>query len=130
LSLKTWLKLGEIDEIIIVDWNSNIPVSQSLQESGIKDDRILIAKVIDQPRWILTLAYNVGLQLARYDKILKIDADNQITSDFFEKNQLVEQNEFFAGNWKYYQNRSLNGTFYAWKKQLSKIGYFNEYIQS
>ncbi|MDT9225541.1 MAG: glycosyltransferase [Limnospira sp. PMC 1279.21] len=129
-SLKTWLKLAEIDEIIIVDWNSNIPVSQSLQESGIKDDRILIAKVIDQPRWILTLAYNVGLQLARYDKILKIDADNKITSDFFEKNQLVDQSEFFAGDWKYYENRYLNGTFYVWKKQLSEIGYFNEYIQT
>lgn len=129
-SLKTWLPIVEINEIIIVDWNSNTPVKHSLQEANIKDKRILIIRVIDQPRWILTIAYNVGLRLAGYNKILKIDADNQIISnDFFLKNQLLDENEFFAGNWKTYQARHLNGTFYAWKSQLSQVGYFNEYIQ-
>ncbi|MBR8828001.1 MAG: glycosyltransferase [Gomphosphaeria aponina SAG 52.96 = DSM 107014] len=129
-SLKTWIQVAEIDEIIIVDWNSNITVKESLQQAGIKDERIIIVRVVDQPRWILTFAYNVGLQLARHEKILKIDADNQITPDFFEKNKLESKSEFLAGNWRKQEVTHYNGTFSAWKQQLIQIGYFNEYIRT
>lgn len=129
-SLKTWLKAPQINEIVIVDWNSKLSVQVSLREASIRDERIVLARVINQPKWILTLAYNVGFQLASYDKILKIDVDNQISADFFEKHTLVDQNVFFAGDWQQHKNPYYNGTFYAWKRQLSQVGYFNEYIQS
>jgi len=131
-ALLTWLKL-DIDEIIIVDWSSSTPVSETLK--GISDSRIKIVRVENEPKWILTYGFNVGLRLASFDKIFKLDADIKVSPNFLELNTFNEK-EFIRGHWKSAldnrQNDQLyvNGSFGCYKKHLLKIGFYNEFIRT
>jgi hypothetical protein len=70
-AIPSWLECPEVSQIIIVDWSSNIPVRDEIVAAGFDDERILVARVNDQPRWILSYAFNFGFRIAAYDKILK-----------------------------------------------------------
>ena len=59
--LNTWLKLP-VDEIIIIDWSSETPVSVTLKD--IVDPRIKIVRVEEENNWILTYGFNIGLRMA------------------------------------------------------------------
>ncbi|WP_430523053.1 glycosyltransferase family 2 protein [Ponticoccus litoralis] len=98
-ALRSWLGFTEISEVIIVDWSSDVPVAQSLREQGIDDPRIRILRVDGEARWILSYAFNAGFRAARFDKILKVDADLLLMPDFFARNPLPARS-FVAGNWR------------------------------
>lgn len=129
-SLESWVKLP-VDEIIIVDWNSTEPVSKSI--SHIKDKRIKICRVEDEPYWVLTYGFNVGLRFANYSKVFKLDADIQVSEDFLVLNDF-KRGEFVRGSWESALESGrddqvfVNGSFGAFKEDLEKIGYYNEYI--
>ncbi|WP_426415784.1 glycosyltransferase family 2 protein [Aestuariirhabdus sp. LZHN29] len=129
-ALKTWVKLP-VDEIVIVDWSSNEPVSESIKE--INDSRIKILRVEGEPKWVLTYGFNVGLRFASYSKILKFDADIEVTSNFVVENYFSE-GSFVRGNWKFAvekgedEQKFVNGSFGACKRALKEIGYYNELI--
>lgn len=131
-AVETWRELP-VDEIVIVDWSSSIPVRHTL--GAITDSRIKIIRVENESKWILTYAFNVGLRFARYQKIVKFDADIQVTRDFFEKN-LISEECLVRGNWKHAVERGegeqkyVNGSFVAPKKSLKQIGYYNEFIRT
>ncbi len=131
-SLISWLRLP-VHEIVIVDWSSDVPVSSTI--SDIHDQRIKIIRVENEPKWILTYGFNVGLRFASFSKIFKLDADIQVTSNFLEQN-LFDENEFIRGNWKSAieikgeDQKYVNGSFGAYKKDLLDIGFYNEFIQS
>jgi len=129
-SLESWLKLP-VDEIIIVDWSSSEPVSETI--SHIKDDRIKICRVDDEPYWVLTHGFNVGLRFASFSKIYKLDADIKVSEDFLVLNNF-NRGEFVRGSWESALESGrndqvfVNGSFGAFKEDLEKIGYYNEYI--
>lgn len=129
-ALNSWLLLP-VDEIIIVDWSSNTPVSETIKD--IDDPRVKILRVEGEAKWILTYGFNVGLRFARHSKILKFDADIEVTQDFISKNSFFE-NEYVRGNWKFAadigddEQRFVNGSFGANKRVLQEIGYYNEII--
>lgn len=128
-SLTSWLQLEEISEIIIVDWNSDEPVLPNLNDAGLTDPRIRIVRVDHEPRWILSYAFNIGFRFARYNKILKADADIVLREDFFERNQLSGSN-FISGFWEHASEgqEHINGFFYADTIHLGVIKGFNEFI--
>ena len=128
-ALLTWLPLVQICEIIIVDWSSTQPVSDLLKQHNIDDSRIKVVQVLNQKRWILSYAFNLGFRFASFDKILKVDADIQLTPDFFINNQL-EEGCFIAGNWRLADSGQeyINGFFYLYYKDLMKVKGFNEFI--
>lgn len=130
-ALKTWLEFEEINQIVIVDWSSRSSVSADLRTVGIKDNRILVARVGDQSRWILSYAFNFGFRLAGYDKILKTDADIMIRSNFFRDNVLHEKT-FLSGDWRVAEKgqEHINGFFMVHREDLFSVGGFNEYITS
>ncbi|CAN0285128.1 unnamed protein product, partial [Chrysoparadoxa australica] len=101
----------------------------AIAEAGIFDPRILVVRVEDEPRWILSHAFNVGFQYASYDKILKADADIVLNPEFFRLNPL-RPGQFIAGNWRRAREGQsfVNGFFYVWRDKLMEIGGFNEYI--
>ena len=68
----SWL-LTECEELVFVDWCCDIPLFETFHKAGIKDKRIKILRVEDEPRWILTHAYNVGLKRSEGNSILKLD---------------------------------------------------------
>jgi hypothetical protein len=131
-ALKTWLKLP-VDEIIIVDWSSSEPVIDTVSE--FKDSRIKILRVDNEPKWILTYGFNVGLRFAAYNKVFKFDADIEVNEDFLSLNQITG-NQFVRGYWKSALDEGLdsqvyvNGSFGCYKSSLEKIGYYNELIRT
>lgn len=128
-ALRSWMACPEIDEILIVDWSSDQPVAQALQAAGMSDPRLRILRVEDEPRWVLSYAFNAGFRLARHAQILKADADIVLTSDFFARNPL-RSGQFIAGNWRNASagQEHINGFFFVHKSDLAAVGGFNEFI--
>tara|TARA_B110000046_G_C13019699_1_gene410441 strand:- start:167 stop:3526 length:3360 start_codon:yes stop_codon:yes gene_type:complete len=131
-ALITWLQL-DVDEIVIVDWSSKEPVEETIKD--LMDHRVKIIRVEGESEWVLTYAFNVGLRFTRYSKVYKFDADIQVSSDFLEKNKFL-QGEFCRGSWKLAcdsgndEQKFVNGSFCAFKKDLLEIGYYNEFIRT
>ncbi|WP_372737911.1 galactosyltransferase-related protein [Neptunomonas sp.] len=128
-ALPSWLECAEINEIIIVDWSSTEPVKDYIRAQGLSDKRIKVIRVDDQPRWILSYAFNIGFRAASYNKILKTDADILVNDGFFTKN-LLKSNMFISGDWRIADKgqEHINGFFFVSRENLIKIKGFNEYI--
>lgn len=130
--LPSWLASGA-DEIVIVDWSSTQPLWPML--AHIDDPRLKVVRIEDEPRWILTHAFNVGLRLARRELVFKLDADIELAPGFLKLNRF-KPGEFVRGFWKSAvdagepDQRYTNGSFGAFKADLRAIGYYNERIQT
>lgn len=128
-ALDSWLACPEVSEIVIVDWSSARPVRDVLDQAGIGDPRIRVARVEGESRWILSFAFNTGFRLATCERILKVDADIVVSPGFFSRNKL-KPGHFIAGNWRIVEEEQayVNGFFLAWKADLAAVAGFNEYI--
>lgn len=131
-ALPSWLDHDVIDEIVIVDWSSRVPLSQVLPEAGFDDPRIKIVRVDNEPRWILAYAFNIGFRASTRNRIIKTDADILISENFFLHNTLPNSDTFIAGNWRTADvgQTHVNGFFYTSRAALSKVNGFNEFIMS
>ncbi|WP_158514991.1 glycosyltransferase [Nioella nitratireducens] len=129
-ALMSWLAHPQIKEIVIVDWGSKVPVSKSLSDGGFFDPRIRVIRIDDEPRWVLSYAFNIGFRSARYERILKADADIVLSDSFFGHNLLPDAETFVAGNWRTAASDQVhvNGFFYTSRSALAAVGGFNEYI--
>lgn len=132
-SIRSWFKVPEIKEIIIVDWSSKIPVTETLRgvlpPNGV-DVRVL--RVEDQPKWILTIPFNLAAHNTTYDRLLKLDCDSILKEDFV-KNHRLGSKEFYCGNWRNARCKNenhLNGILYLKKKQFLAVGGYNEFIHT
>ena len=128
-ALPSWVENDLINEILIVDWSSEQPVRKYIDELGFTSSKIRVIRINNEPRWILSYAFNLGFRLARYNTILKTDADIIIHSNFFSENILGES-EFIAGDWRIAEKgqEHINGFFYLKYDLLTKVKGFNEYI--
>lgn len=128
-ALPSWLARYEVSEIVVVDWSSDRPVAASLAEAGLADPRIRIVRVEDEPRWILSYAFNAGFRAARFAKVLKADADIVLDPGFFAANRL-QRGRFVAGNWRTATTGQeyVNGFFFVHHADLMAVGGFNEHI--
>lgn len=127
-SLESWLKFPEINEIIIIDWSSEKPLIDSL--THIDDNRIKIFRVEGQINYSCSKANNLAVNLARYDRILRIDADVIINKGFFE-NHRYRKGKYWSGNWKDVENKSdkhLNGTLLFRKEEFQQINGYDERV--
>ena len=123
-SLKSWLSYGKADEIIIVDWSSNIPFTFS-------HSKVKIFRVEQESSWCLSMAYNLAASLAQGDVLYKLDADYIIKKGFFEQN--LPDDSFYCGNYKLARDdneRHLNGCLVVTKKDFDKVNGYNENIRS
>ena len=71
ISLNSWLNFKEIDEIIIVDWSSDQPLSNFLP----LDERIKIIRVDNKEYFNQPQPLNLAINFASGDRILKLDTD-------------------------------------------------------
>ncbi|MCC5450292.1 glycosyltransferase [Rheinheimera sp. UJ51] len=128
-ALPSWVACADINEIIIVDWSSTEPVADYIAAHGFTDPRIKVIRVDNQPRWILSYAFNIGFRAASYNKILKTDADIIVYPEFFQRN-FLRNDLFIAGDWRIAAKgqEHINGFFYVNRETLMKIKGFNEYI--
>ncbi len=128
-AVPTWLAHKRVSEVVVVDWASTVPVAESLAAAGIRDSRIRVVRVNNEPRWILSFAFNLGFRMARHELILKLDADITLRPDFFDRNKLTG-GLFIAGDWQAAAKgqEHINGFFFVHLVDLLRIKGFNEYI--
>ncbi|WP_298637103.1 glycosyltransferase [uncultured Umboniibacter sp.] len=132
-ALESWLRTS-VDEIIIVDWSSTTPVSETILPH-LDDPRITILRVQDEPRWILTYAFNVGLQCVSRKTVYKLDADILVSADFIEANRF-DDNHFIRGSWEQALAHTdetqvfVNGSFGCRTADLRQVSYYNEFIRT
>lgn len=126
-SLPSWIANDEIDEIVVVDWSSTEPVRAVLAAAGISEPRLRVVRVDGASRWILSYAFNAGFRVARFDTILKVDADIVLSADVLTRNALPDRNSFVAGNWRMGE-AAENGFFLAPKAALARVSGFSEFI--
>jgi hypothetical protein len=129
LSLPTWVALKEIDQIIIVDWNSEESAVPLID--GINDDRISIVRVPNQQYWDPGRAHNVGVRNCDTELIFIVDCDVKINYPCFGSIKPAPHREFYIRTDKWrgepYKLRGLSGTCVFQKSMWSEInGYAEE----
>ncbi len=127
-SLASWVRRPEIDEIIIVDWDSAERVQDIIDVH--QNGKIVLVKAPQQQRWSLTKAYNLAARMTTRSSILKLDADIILRDDFFD-GLALDKGCFFSGNWRDSRNKNenhLNGTFYCGRKDFFGVNGYNEKI--
>jgi predicted glycosyltransferase involved in capsule biosynthesis len=128
-NIRSWLS-NNFDEIIILDWNSKDNMSSELNK--LNDKRIKYYRVENEDSFIRTHAQNLAFRLAGYDKVLKLDSDIKLNSDFNSKNVLNE-GTFIVGDWRCARNdneKHLHGNILVNLKDFYKINGYNEFIKN
>lgn len=127
VTLTSWLKFKEVGEIVIVDWSS----SDSLEWVIDLDERIKLIRVDDQPYFNLSKAYNLAIDNATKDYVLKMDVDYLLNPyyNFFALHAKPEIDSFYTGNWSGSEDlifKHLNGLIYSQKTCLLEVNCYNE----
>jgi len=126
-SLPCWLKLPQVEEIVVVDWSNQRP----LLDLCALDSRIRVVRVEEEPRWILSYAYNLGVAHASGTNILKCDADCVPSSEIV--GYLPGNSHFSAGNWRSgapAKKPSVNGQCIFAKAQFEAVNGYSEFIRT
>jgi glycosyltransferase involved in cell wall biosynthesis len=123
--LPTWLACLEIGEIVVVDWSSEDSVFFASVPS---DSRVVVARVEGQKHWVASRCHNLGLDLARGDWILRLDADDRLDRSFFAEHPLREASFYCFNDDKACDDndRHLMGVVFASKRHLLDVSGYNE----
>jgi len=127
VTLTSWLKFTEIGEIIIVDWSSK----NSLEWVLDLDERIKLIRVNDQPYFNISKAYNLAIDNASKDYILKMDVDYLLNPyyNFFELHAKPET-DYYTGDYTGSEGdpifQHLNGLVYIKRNNLLAVNGYNE----
>lgn len=132
IALKSWLKNRMVNEVIIVDWNSENQISQKIRE--FKDKRIVLIEVKNKKDWALSEAFNLAARFSTKEKILKLDADIILKKDFFDKN-ILNKKEFICGDYRILKKEEkglfgISGTLFCFREDFFSIGGYDELIRS
>lgn len=133
-SLATWLKHPELDEVIVVDWDNEVPLLQCLNTFA--DPRVIVARVEGQRHWHNSKCHNLELQLASSEQVLRLDNDCLLKPNFFKRHEL-RSGHFFTGYWQDVSTgqhiltgqQYLTGTIYAYKSDLLTVNGYNERLR-
>lgn len=129
-SIKSWSQLDEVSEIIVLDWSSDVPIQYSDLYRNCASKNIKLLRVNNQPKWILSHAFNLAISLVKYDHLLKLDADILLDPTFLSFHILPEFS-FFRGNWKIARNENelhLNGQLYCKTEDFWRVNGYHEGI--
>lgn len=160
LSLNSWLHFDIIREIIIVDWNSDVPIFDLTS----LDPRVNVIRVEDEEYFNLSQPLNLAASIATQDYIVKFDCDYLLNPylNFFGEFP-ADENSFVSGLSKveaveYYNEETgsydidyhkmgieavrdyvftysplfkyLKGVLYVSKENFDKVGGYDESIES
>jgi hypothetical protein len=129
VSIQSWLIQSAIKEIVVVNWSSD-----DFDENYISSlsDKIKIINVPNKLHFNQSEAYNIAIENASFEEIIKLDADYIINPyiDFNDWLIIDWENEFICGYWKDYKEidndcgflEYLNGFIAISKSNLVKVG--------
>ena len=126
-SLESWLDIEYIKEYVIVDYSSKVPLSENnkIKEWQSKYN-IKVIRVDNEQFFNLGKAYNVGVDFASFNNIIKIDSDYKLISSswldhFFMNANYSFMNYFIRGDYEFSMNHS---GFFIFRKEY--FPYFRE----
>lgn len=125
-AVKNWLEYPSVGKIILVDWSSKEPLTRQM----LPYEKVLIARVEDQPYWRLAQAYNFAASFVTEDTICKMDADYRMTSDFLSEQ--IKEGEFWRGDTRHPKETNqvyINGFVRFWRKDFLAVNGYNERIE-
>ena len=145
ISAASWVQFDEVDEVIVTDWNSDEPVNHLTRLSKkIKIITVKNERYFNQPQPL-----NLAASLVKTDEILKLDSDTVMNPYFnFFDHHTIDDRTFLTGtdaSWSFYDQRKISrpdqflhypylkplwGTLYITKENYSKIGGYNENIDT
>ena len=125
--LNSWHNHNMVDEIVLVDWNSERPLSEISEIKSMP--KLNLIRVDNKKEFNLGQAYNLGILSAKNELILKIDIDHILNQkDFFvfiqKSIQSVQNKKYITGRgeskaWYY-------GFAFFTKASFIEAGLFNE----
>lgn len=105
--LPSWLQIERINQVIIVDYSSDTPISENLQ---IDNKKINLVRVEDKDKFNLGQAYNIAIDYCINSTILKIDADHLcVDSSFLDYCVNPYIQSFFMHGDHEFSNNGLSG---------------------
>jgi len=114
-------KINSLKEQIIIDFDS----FKKIQKSKYKNTKVKILNVVQEPEWSITRSYNVGINFAKTEYIMKVDADILIDYEKFNKINFENYDILY-----FMENDWDPGNFICKASLLKDVNGFNEYIKS
>lgn len=129
-ALSSWLAAPEIDEVVVVDWSSSVPVETVT--SRFDDGRVQVVRVPGQRRWMASKSHNLGVRMASGDLLLRLDADYLLraTAGFFSRHPMTF-GAFYCADWRQARvdnERHLAGALYVHRRHFLAVNGYNERI--
>lgn len=132
INLMSWLNFPQIGEIVIVDWSSN----ESLSHLTSLDPRIKVVRVDNQKHFNISQAFNLAIDCASLDYILKLDVDYFMNPyyNFFDLHP-INADVFYSGYWRKMSSdlprpifQHLSGLCYSKRNILLSVNGYNEHF--
>lgn len=132
-AITSWLDVRGLSEIVIVDWDSELPIADtltSLPVNSLNRANVQLVQIsyTTSQSWRIAAAFNAALDITRCDLILKVDTDTLLAPDFLERNEL-EPLTFRYADWRHAKDkneRHLNGVFLAHTSHLRAVAGMDE----
>jgi hypothetical protein len=128
--LPSWLALRGVAEVVMLDWGSLPPLRHALPAA--LDPRVRVIRAPLEREWNLARAYNLAIQLARGEIILKLDSDTYVQPEFLAR-QIVRPHEFRRGCSHLSTDvnaRHLNGVVMVRREHLLAVLGYDERMQA
>lgn len=142
-AIVTWMQVSLVRQIVLVDWSSSPQLVDTVDAIiemhaplfvNVTPPAVNIVRVVGEPTWVLSRAYNLAVQHAAYQTIFKVDCDYLLHPEIVLSH--VAPNyppSFFAGSLD--TARSLNevylsGVLIAPRELFLSVGGYDERIQT
>lgn len=128
--LPSWIASDLVDEIVLVDWSSTLAIHEDiLCEDICKNEKVRIIRVENEKFFLSpSFALNLGIDMCRYDNILKLDIDYKLVNLNLLK--ILERNarpgHFFCGTVPEKELNCYWGFAFFHRKDYERIQGFNE----
>ena len=124
-SLPSYVALDVVSEVIVVDFDSDIPLSHSAELSRLSD-KVKILRVENRPTWKIGLAQNIGLSFVSNDIFIKVDSDVSILSlDSYVKRIAKGELDYIRGM---HAKGTSSGMIMSKKSIYEKVGGYNDWL--
>ena len=124
-SYSSWIECEGVDEIVIVDWGSDTPVSEVLE----KHDKLKIIRVnpSDCKYWSFSQAFNLAARFSTCEHLLFINAD-EIILDKYEISKLDKPDNTFFYEGTCWDDKRAHGVYFLYlsKELFWHVNAFNE----
>lgn len=129
--IASWKAVRGVDEIVVVDWSSSPTIVEEVG-SRLGGGKVVVVRVEGQSDWVLSRAYNLGVRMARFGSVVKVDCDTHLEPDFLEAHAL-ESGAFYAGDWRQLESVTseelhVNGLLYVHRDDFLAVGGYDERI--